>query len=366
MIYRTFGKTGVQVSALGFGGMRFADQSDVEGCSQLVQAAYDAGFTYFDTAPGYGQSEELFGVAFKAMNKTRAQRPFCVATKTLRAKPDEIRKELEQSLQRMGLDYIDFYHIWCVMSLQGYQRRKTEGALAAFEKLQQEGLIRHICVSSHMTGEDVSIMLRDYPFAGVLLGYSAMNFSYRERALQAAAQVNAGVVVMNPLGGGLIPQHPELFSFLKAQNDETVVQAGLRFLINDPRISVALVGLSNQQQLAEALTAVDGFKPIEDSRINAMKQNLKQSFAELCTGCGYCDQCPEGIPVPRLMDGFNHYLLNGGEKALLDRLAWHWSINKNDEILRKCTQCRLCEESCTQHLPVTERIAKIRAIADSK
>ncbi len=364
MIYRTYGHTGVQVSALGFGGMRFADQNNVEDCSQLIKSAYDAGFTYFDTAPGYGKSEELFGVAFKEMKKTRAQRPFYVATKTMRAKPDEVRKELEQSLRSMGLDYIDFYHVWCVMSLHGYQRRKSEGVLAAFEKLQQEGLIRHICVSSHMTGEDVATMLADYPFAGVLLGYSAMNFSYREKALQAAARTHAGVVVMNPLGGGLIPRHPELFSFLKTREEETVVQAGLRFLLNDPRISVALVGLSSQQQLAEAVSAVNGFAPIDDSRVEAMKNNLKQSFTELCTGCGYCDNCPEGIPVPRLMDAYNHYMLNGGEKALLDRLAWHWSIGKNDDVLRKCTQCRLCEESCTQHLPVTERIEKIRQIAE--
>ncbi len=67
MIYKTFGKTNLKTSAIGFGGMRFNDQNDKDYCASLVKAAYDAGINYFDTAPGYGKSEELFGVALKEM-----------------------------------------------------------------------------------------------------------------------------------------------------------------------------------------------------------------------------------------------------------------------------------------------------------
>jgi len=363
MIYRNYGKGTEQVSVIGFGGMRFADQRNVEACASLVRSAYEAGITYFDTAPNYGKSEELFGVAFKEMNKTRKERPFYVATKSLRAEPSAIRKDLEQSLRRMNLEYIDFYHVWCVMSLQDYYGRKTKGALQEFERLHQEGLIRHICISSHMKGEEVETVLQDFPFAGVLLGYSAMNFSYREKAVETAARLGAGVVVMNPLGGGLIPQHPDRFDFLRTRENETVVQGGLRFLINDPRISVALVGFSHLQHLQEALLAVKDYQPISADQIAVMKSKIKQGFTELCTGCGYCDHCPEGIPVPRLMDAYNHYLLKGEKQALLDRLNWHWSIGRKDPILQACTQCRLCEEACTQHLPTTARVVEIGEMA---
>ena len=365
MIYRNYGNTGKEVSVIGFGGMRFRDHSKVDECSDLVRQAYEAGITYFDTAPNYGKSEELFGRAFREMNKTRHERPFYVATKSSRAEPADIRKDLEQSLKRMHLDYIDFFHVWCVMSLQDYYGRVAKGALREFERLHHEGLIRHICVSSHMKGDEVETMLKDFPFEGVLLGYSAMNFSYRERAVEAAAQKGAGVVVMNPLGGGLIPQHSERFSFLKTRSEETVVQAGLRFLINDPRISVALVGFSTAAQVEEAISSVVGYQPISTEQIAVMKANIKASFVELCTGCGYCDHCPEGIPVPRLMDAYNHYLLKGEKKALFDRLQWHWSIAKRDAILQACTQCRLCEEACTQHLPTTERMVEIGKMARS-
>ena len=144
MIYNTYGSTGIEVSAVGFGGMRFENQDDIDTYASLVKAAYDDGINYFDTAAGYGKSEEIFGVAFKQMNKTRDQKPFYVSTKSSKADPAEVRKDLETSLKRMNLEYIDFYHFWCILSLDEYRSRKAAGALAEFERLKDEGLIKHI------------------------------------------------------------------------------------------------------------------------------------------------------------------------------------------------------------------------------
>ena len=102
MIYNTYGSTGIKVSAIGFGGMRFLDQKDTEQCAALLKAAYDADINYFDTAPGYEESEDLFGIALKEMKKTRSKKPFYISTKSMKTNPDELRKELEKSLKRMG------------------------------------------------------------------------------------------------------------------------------------------------------------------------------------------------------------------------------------------------------------------------
>jgi uncharacterized protein len=360
MIYNMYGSTGIKVSAIGFGGMRFPDQDDVDACASLVKAAYDAGINYFDTAPGYGKSEDLFGVAIKKMSKTRKQKPFYIATKTSQSDPAEVRRECETSLKRMGLDYIDFYHVWCILTPDAYRERKVRGAIKEFEKLKSEGLIKHICVSSHMTGSEIAVMLNDYPFEGILLGYSASNFAYREAGIETAAKLNRGVVVMNPLAGGVIPQNPDRFSFVKTRSDETVVEGSLRFLLNDPRITVALVGLSNTQQLAETIRAVDGCKPIAPQAVKKIRGSIKEAFNELCTGCQYCDSCPQGIPVPKMMDAYNQYLLSGKSKDMLDRLYWHWGIGLEDEYLSKCTQCGQCEKACTQKLPICDRLKFIR------
>ncbi len=360
MLYKAYGKTGIDVSVIGFGGMRFPDQSDTDGCASLVKYAYDRGITYFDTAPGYGKSEELFGHAFKQMLKTRAERPFYVATKTFAGDPGEIRRDLETSLKRMGLDYVDFYHMWCLIAPEAYAERKNSGALREFEKLKDEGLVRHICVSTHMTGGDIGTLLADYPFEGVLLGYSAMNFAYRDAGIDAASAARRGVVVMNPLGGGIIPREPDRFDFVRTRQDETVVEAALRFIVNDSRITTALVGFSSAAQVDEAIRAVDGFRPLSAAQVAKIRTGIRDAFNELCTGCSYCDECPQGIPVPKYMDAYNHMLLGKTPQDMFNRLNWHWGLKAQDDYPARCTECGLCEEKCTQKLPIRARLARIR------
>ncbi len=354
MIYRNYGTTGISLSVIGFGGMRFENQDDLDSSAELVVQAYEKGINYFDTAPLYGKSEDIFGIALKEMKKNRKKKPFFISTKTSQEDPKEVRKDLEKSLKRMGLDYIDFYHVWAILTPDAYQRRKAKGVLKEFEKLREEGLIRHICVSTHMAGEDIGDMLRDYPFEGVLLGYSAMNFAYRDHGIATAALLKRGVVVMNPLGGGIIPNHLERFDFVRTQKNETVVQGALRFLINDPRITVALVGFSNQKQLAEAISAVEGFQPISAERIEKIKSELNHSFDKLCTSCRYCDYCPVEIPLPQLMESYNHLELD--PEYFIIRLSLHWGLSLEEDYAARCIDCGLCETLCTQKLPIRERL----------
>ncbi|OGV49987.1 MAG: hypothetical protein A2X49_04725 [Lentisphaerae bacterium GWF2_52_8] len=361
MLYRKYGSTEINVSALGMGGMRFRNQENVDECASLVKAAYDGGINYFDTASGYGKSEELFGAAFRDMLKTRREKPFYIATKTFAESPEGVRKDIEISLSRLGLPSIDFYHVWCVLSWDKYLKRKTAGILKEFERLREEGLLRHICVSTHMKGEDIGRLLRDYPFDGVLLGYSVMNFAYREKALEEAATLSRGVVVMNPLGGGLIPQNPELFSFVKSRPDDTAVSGALRFLFNDKRISTALVGISSKEELNEALRAVNGFQALPENEVARIRSELKDRFEGLCTNCRYCDKCPQGIPVPQFMESFNILKLKDNPKEAVGRLRWHWGHRLEDRILDRCSNCGLCEEACTQKLPIRKRLEVLRA-----
>ncbi len=361
MIYKTYGSTGIKLSAIGFGGMRFENLNDPESSAELIKAAYDAGINYFDTAPGYcdDKSEIITGMALREMKATRSQRPYYVSTKSSKTEPEGVRKDVEESLKRLGVDCIDFFHLWCIKDWQEYERRKRNGVLDEFEKLKSEGLIKHICVSTHLAGEDIGRLLRDYPFDGVLLGYSAMNFAYREKGLTAAAELNQGVAVMNPLGGGIIPQHAELFDFLRTRSDQTVVEAALGFLLNDPRITLALVGFSSQSQLDEAISAVKKFQPLTDEQLQSIRQGLSDSFDSLCTLCRYCDSCPCDIEVPELMDCWNHLELTKDSNDVVNRMRYHWTFELDDTGIDRCTHCGRCEQLCTQKLPITDRMAEL-------
>ncbi|MFO7870020.1 MAG: aldo/keto reductase [Kiritimatiellia bacterium] len=354
-----YGANGPEVSSIGFGGMRFPDHDNWDAGAAVVKAAYDAGINYFDTAPGYGKSEDIYGTAFKEMKKTRGEKPFYVSTKTMAKDAEGMRRNLENSLERMGLDYIDFYHVWCVLTPEDYANRKNKGVLKAMEKFRDEGLIKHICVSSHMSGNEITEMVNDYPFDGLLAGYCAMNFAYREAGIAAAAERGMGVVVMNPLGGGIIPEHADRFSFVKTREEESVVEGALRFLINDPRITVALVGFSTEDQVKEAVSAVEGMRPIPEKEVDRIRRSLSDSFDAMCTSCRYCDDCPEGIPVPKYMEAYNHYILSGKLRQALNRLRFHWGISLEDDYLDRCTECGQCEERCTQKLPIRERLKEI-------
>lgn len=365
MQYKEYGKTGIKLSRIGFGGMRFENHEDRETSAELVVQAYQKGINYFDTAPYYceDQSQDIMGLALREMLKTRAEKPFYVSTKTGEKDPDKIRRDLEKSLDRLGLDAIDFYHVWCVMTPEDWASRKAAGVLKQFERLKEEGLIKNICVSTHMSGDDIAPMLDDYPFAGMLVGYSIMNFPFRQKGLEAAAARNMGLSIMNPLGGGIIPQFPDHFNFVKTREDETVVEASLRFLLNDDRITLTLVGFGNTDHLDAACRAIEGCQAIPEKEINRIKEGLNDSFDSLCTGCGYCIDCPISLPIPKLMDAYNHFVLTGDRKAAYDRMKWHWG-NTDPQIARGCTDCGQCEDACTQKLDIRKRLKWVEELLE--
>jgi predicted aldo/keto reductase-like oxidoreductase len=323
-------------------------------------AAAEGGVTYFDTAPGYfgTKSEETFGQGLEELRRRKL--PYYVATKTFKSKSDEIKAEIEAQLKRLDVPAIDFYHIWCITTLDNWQERKKEGILDTFRSLKEQGLIKHICVSSHLIGDEIKELLMEGVFEGVLFGYSAYNFKTREKAFDAVRAKGLGAVVMNPLGGGLIPQHPELFGFLKNSPKETAVESGLRFLWDHKDISTTLVGFASAKEVGEALSAMNGYIPRTEAELKAVKGKASASFEGICTGCGYCDGCPQNIPIPKYMDSYNQKLLTKDEQAIQNRLKWHWGGLKAKGA-GDCTECGQCEAACTQHLNIVERLKEVAA-----
>ena len=361
MLYREYGLTGKKVSLLGFGGMRFGNVDDHEECARMMLAAAEGGVNYFDTAPGYFEtrSEAAFGRGFAELKKRKL--PFYSATKTFASSAGAIHKEIEAQLKRMGIQAIDFYHIWCITSLETWEKRKNDGVINTFRKLKEEGLIRHICVSSHLVKDEIKELLMEGVFEGVLFGYSAYNFQTREAAFDAIREKKLGAVIMNPLGGGVIPQNPERFGFLR-KGSESVTQAALHFLWDHPEISSTIVGFENSGQVREALEAMQIYKPRTKAELTALKAGAGKSLEGICTGCGYCISkalCPQGIPIPQFMDAYNQKILDtaGKKDPAGDRLKWHWSIDRS--IARQCIACGQCERACTQHINIIGRLKEI-------
>jgi hypothetical protein len=359
MLTRPYGKTGKNVSVIGFGGMRFPHPRDLDASAALVRHAHARGICYFDTAPYYSEdkSEEIFGLGLAGLPRDS----FFVSTKCSDADGGALRASLERSLARLRLDRIDFFHIWCLLRPGDLGERIRGGAVAAAQRARDEGLIGHLVVSSHLNGDDNAAVLGRGLFEGMLIGYNALNFPFRGKTLEAAARHGVGLVTMNPLGGGMIPRNPERLAFLKGPHDTDVVQAALRFNLSHPAVTCALVGFSSEREIDHAVAAVEGFVPYPAEHVERLKRSVGAHFDGFCTGCGYCLPCPAAVEIPKLMDAFNTGVLDGGGEAVRNRLKWHWSIPPDAAAV--CTECGQCEDACTQHLPIRERLRAIAALA---
>jgi len=357
MIYREYGKTGKMVSVLGFGGMRFLENEPLEKSAEIVIRAAELGINYFDTAPYYchDHSEEIFGLALQQIRQ-----PVFISTKTEAEKGKSVRRALERSLKRLKIDKINFYHLWCVKEMARLERAKKKGVIDAFMRAKAEGLIDHFVLSSHQPSEEIVEVVRMGLFEGITLGYNIINYPFRRDGVLAAAHAGMGVVTMNPLSGGVIPHNPERFAFLKERDGLSVTASALRFNMAQPEITVTLAGMASIAEVEENVAAVANLPELSAERLLELENHIEGALDHLCTGCSYCLPCPENIPIPKMMDTYNHYIFEGNSKAVTDRLSIHWGMDLS--ALENCSECRACEAACTQHLPILERFEELKML----
>lgn len=370
MRYVEYGKTGKRVSCVGFGGMRFDTKKPKEENAELLHYACSKGINYFDTAPGYcdDQSEDIFGIALKDMPGE-----YYVTTKGMPTEFDTAPKAkdaVRKSLDRLGVDKIHFYHVWCLRKMEHWElAMKPGGQYEGLLELKEEGLIEHIVCSSHMRGPEIRTIVESGKVEGVLLGVNVLNFPYRWDAVVAAARSGCAVVAMNPLGGGAIPKHEKDLAFL-ASDGETPTEAALRFAIACPEITVALVGLDSRDHIDTACRVAESARPFSEAERERIRRHVSENMDAACTGCGYCEGCPENIPVPSYMQYYNEKQVFGrSEEEMLKNLAfqhdWGLLVGRVAEA-GDCTECAECEEACTQHLPIIERMRDIARWEEQK
>ena len=364
MYYKPLGNTGKQVSAISFGGMRFIEEEYKNGpekCAEIVLRAQELGINYFDTAPGYcnDKSEIIIGHAIKQMK----EKPY-VSTKCglwNETTAEGAYRRLNTSIERLNVDKLTVYNMWCIKTMDEYkQLTQPGGVYYGILKAKEEGLVEHICCTVHIDGKGLAQIAAEGLVESVTLGYNALNFAYRREGVKACYDAGLGVVIMNPLGGGTIPRHAEKFAFLKNSPDESVVKAALRFLIGQKEISCALPGPSSIAELEECVAAADKEYTVTEETLAALSGKLSSELDTLCTGCGYCDECPVGIPIPKLLDSYNEYLLEGNYDGVKDRLMNFWDISADQAA--KCIGCGKCEPLCTQKLPIIARLADLKSI----
>lgn len=357
MIYREYGKTGKKVSVLGFGGMRFKDGEPIEKSAEVVLRAVELGVNYLDTAPFYchDRSEDIMGRALQQI-KT----PVFISTKCAENDGQKVRRSLEKSLKRLHVDKIDFFHFWCVLNMERFEKARKGGAIDEFLKAKEEGLVDHFVISSHQPSEEIVEVVKMGLFEGITLGYNIINFSFRRQGVIAAHKAKMGVVTMNPLSGGVIPQNEHRFRFIQESEDISVTSSALRFNMGHPEITVVLAGMDSIEEVEANVAAVKNLKLLTDAREKELEGHIENSMDHLCTGCSYCLPCVDEIPIPKFMDLYNMKILEQDTEAIKSRQKLHWNLDMS--ILENCSECRACEDACTQHLPILDRFEELKKL----
>jgi aryl-alcohol dehydrogenase-like predicted oxidoreductase len=248
---RPFGKTGYSFPLLSFGGQRIVDDHNCteEEAVRIVNTAIDRGIRYFDTAWIYsdGQAETRLG---KVVKHRRAE--MWIATKTWDTTRDGALRQLETSLKRLQTDHVDewrLHNVWDFARLDAFTGKG--GALEAAVRARDEGMVRHISISSHTDPQILIEALDRFPFDSTLMALSALDhfiLSFAEEFLPVANAKGVATIAMKVLGLGSLKHE---------------VARSLRYAFS-LKVSTVIVGMETMAQLEQNLAIAESFTPMTD------------------------------------------------------------------------------------------------------
>ncbi len=370
MKYRKFGNTGVEISALGFGCMRFPE-IDVDGKKKIVQEkvnemlkyAYDNGVNYFDTAPYYcnSNSEEAVGIALKDFRDKVYVSTKCPVGEV--KETADFEKFLNRSLSKLDMDYVDFYHFWGINKDAFDNTIVKLGLIDEALRLKAEGKIRHISFSFHDESKNIKHIIDEGKVhESMLVQYNLIDRSNEEMIAYAKSK-GLGVVAMGPVGGGRLSAPSELYTKLTGKKNIATYELAFKFVLSNENIDCALSGMENLDMVKQNIELASLSEHLtEDERedIKTAMENLKK-FSELyCTGCKYCQPCPMDINIPRIFAAYTNYnvydLKEAGKKNYNDYIT---NAEKPGANYEKCVDCGFCEDNCPQKLEVRKLLKMV-------
>lgn len=373
MQYRQFGKSGVRVSALGFGMMRLpvidgdAARIDVEKTRELVRYAADHGVNYFDTAYVYHreQSEIVTG---RILKEEGLRDKVYLATKCphwMAKTQSDLDGLLATELQRLDTDHIDMY----LMHALHKERFTAMGKINYDKFLDQakaDGRIRFAGFSFHDDLATFKRIVDAYPwdFCQIQYNYLDENYQAGTEGLKYAAAKGLPVVIMEPLRGGRLtrPLPAELAAiWSRAEHKRSSADWALSWVLDHPEVAVVLSGMNTLDQVKENVAIADRAHPntLTEAELKLYREVqafFKERAKVTCTRCAYCMPCPQKITIPDLFDAYNDANIYD-TRAKVD----YARIKTNAGDPANCAECGRCEAQCPQHLPIRKHLKELDA-----
>ena len=271
MIYRTLGRTGVKVSAIGLGGYHIGNPSEAVGI-KIVRTAIDRGINFMDNCWDYhdGESEVRMG---KALRDGYRQKVFLMTKFDGRTGP-ATAKQIDESLKRLQTDAIDVMQFHENIRMEDPDRFfSPNGPLEALQAAKKAGKIKYIGFTGH---KDPAVHLRmleladqhQFHFDTAQMPINILDFSFRSFRHEVVPKlVERGIALlgMKPMASGNIPQ----------QGLATGIEC-LHYALSQPT-SVVINGCDSLERLDQAFEAAKGFKPLSPEQISALAARTKEA-----------------------------------------------------------------------------------------
>jgi predicted aldo/keto reductase-like oxidoreductase len=357
LLKRRLGRTGLQVSIVGFGGT-WISQLRMDEAVKVVRRAFELGINYFDTAKLDGDSEEKIGAALKDV------RDGCVlATKTASRTKRESLADFRSSLDRLKTDRLD------LIQLHGIDDEKTlgnamgsNGSLATCKKARSEGLVDYIGITSHKPNVLIKA-IETNEFDTVLVPLNVVTRQALEELIPLAKELDIGVAIMKPLSAktsklvtclytpslSLLSDEPELKALL-GQDTPSMVRSALRFVLAQD-VSVVVTGLKSIEEVETAAKVGESYSGLTGDE----EERFRVQFdGEYCRDCGLCLPCPQNLDIAAILRFHTLYVTYGLKN-------WAKKLYEGLEVgVNECTKCGECEPKCPYEIPVMSMLQKAK------
>jgi len=266
---RRLGRTGLLVSELGFGGAHVAGSDEGEGA---LLRAFALGVNFVETGRFYRGSEYVIGGALSQLPDRGAS--VHVASKTFGRSRDAALRDLERSLEHLGLPAVDIYQLADVRSGQWEQIMAPGGALEGLREAQERGLVRYVGISSH-SHQVLRRAIESGEFDTVQLKYSVFNLR-NEDLVRLAHRKDMGVIVMKALGGFGMAGELKTSPYQDCLNAKTL----LRYVLSNRHLSVVIPGMRFPWEVEENVAVALTSKPMTPSEKARLREDAEAYLAE--------------------------------------------------------------------------------------
>lgn len=327
---RTLGRTGLAVTALAFGALP-VQRCTLAEAGDVLRAAVDAGINFIDTARAYTDSEEKIGC-----HLADRRGEYYLASKSMARGRESMAKDIDLSLSLLRTDHIDLYQVHNIKARPDLDAVLAPGgALEALEDARQAGKIGHIGVTGHNM-ELLVEALKTGRFSTVQAPYNFVETKAEEALFPLARKENIGIIVMKPLGGGMLEN----------------VNLALRYVLGGG-ITTAIPGMDEVRHVEENLAALKNYRPLTTREKDGLARAAAEIGANFCRRCGYCMPCAAGLDIPTMFI-FHHQYTRYNMKTVIP--ARYASLPAKASA---CTGCGVCEERCPYDLPIRQKIKQV-------